>query len=246
VTSQDTGTSIVSTWNSKKTPDKLKVGEIKKNYESKREIAITLTKSEPIPKEEKKNLSKSSPNLTFDNLPNKSRLNQSTDSYKSKSKWNFPCYRWIDEHEEIFEGTSFLPQYETSKERSIQRKDELERKRGIYQWKLVDGLPQYIRCTFETLPYDERWNDEKLHDFMSSRMKAGANFGLDKVLGLFHKWKHFDDYADLFNLLPVPKLQKTWRSDEVFARERIHGVNPCSIQRVVEWPIKISRSKPKL
>jgi len=155
-----------------------------------------------------------------------------------KTNWIFPCYRWINEHEEIFEGMSMLPQYETSRERLNQRKDELEKMRGIYQWKLSDGLPQYMRCKFETLPMDERWNEEKLHDFMSSRMRAGANFGLDKVFGLFHDWKDFEDYADLFNLLPIPELQKTWKNDETFARLRIHGVNPCNIQRVVEWPIK--------
>jgi hypothetical protein len=47
-------------------------------------------------------------------------------------------------------------------------------------------------------------------------MKVATSFGLDKLFGLFHTWKDFDDYKDLFNFLPLPPIQKTWKEDETF------------------------------
>jgi hypothetical protein len=37
----------------------------------------------------------------------------------------------------------------------------------------------------------------------------------------FHNWKDFDDYKELFNLLPVPKLQKLWKQDETFGIKKL-------------------------
>lgn len=156
---------------------------------------------------------------------------------ETKSSWTFPCYRWIDEREELWEGTSILPQYDTKRERVEQRRDELERKRGLYQWKHFEGLPCFVRSKFATLPKDEKWNEEKLQDFMGSRMRAGTNFGLDKLMEIFHTWKDFDDYTDLFTLLPIPKIQKVWKLDETFAKQRMQGINPTTIRRVTSLPI---------
>lgn len=151
--------------------------------------------------------------------------------------WTFPCYRWVDEREELWEGTSILPQQETNQDRLIQRKDEIEKMRGRYQWKRVDGLPTYIRSKFATLPFDEQWTEEKLEDFLGPRHRALANFGLDKFLEVFQHWTDFEDYTELFKLIPVPPLQQVWREDETFGRLRLQGVNPSLVRRVTTLPI---------
>ena len=101
-------------------------------------------------------------------------LKSKTPRTKSKKKlntsitvqcWEFPLYCWVDEREEIWEGTctfksiSFkltyiarLPQNETEKERITQRKDEIEFSRGRHQWRIDPGLPGYIRSKFASLP----------------------------------------------------------------------------------------------
>lgn len=158
----------------------------------------------------------------------------------TKTEWHFPCYRWIDEHEELWEGTSVLPQHEKKAERVRLRNDERERKKGLYMWgDYGDHLPGFIRSKFDNLPFDERWSEEKMGDFMGSASKAGINFGIDKFTSVIgQKWKSLDDWKDFFHVLPVPKIAANWRDDEVFARQRIQGVNPTVIKRVTEWPLQ--------
>lgn len=45
-----------------------------------------------------------------------------------------------------------LPQHETNPDRIRQRKDELERKKGMYQWKVQEGWPSFIKSKFADLP----------------------------------------------------------------------------------------------
>ena len=70
-------------------------------------------------------------------------------------------------------------------------------------------------------------------DFLSSRFKAGANFALDKVLEKFKQWKDFDDYKELFNILPVPKLQRNWLEDKTFGKGFFGGVKNRNLYRNV-------------
>jgi hypothetical protein len=89
--------------------NKLKVADIKRSYESKREISLSEgeMKTETNNDKTKVSVSKSSyfsKSQSSRKLEGGFELKKSSDETR-RVHWIFPCYRWIDEHEELFEGT---------------------------------------------------------------------------------------------------------------------------------------------
>jgi hypothetical protein len=163
-------------------------------------------------------------------------LNKITVQVREKS-FVFPCFkygwlksdivRWIFEVEEIREGTSFLPQNEPSAVTAKQRAQALERKRALYQFNdSLKGFPSSIKAKYLNLPVrcewvltkqlDERWTDEKEHDFITARNRIVKDALLDKFFHSSAKVDHFSGYEDFFKFLPKPELRKTWKTDKQF------------------------------
>lgn len=55
-----------------------------------------------------------------------------------------------------------------------QRSDEIEKRKGIYQWNQSLGgeLPSVLRAKYENLPADEKFSTEKSEDFIQARNRV--------------------------------------------------------------------------
>jgi len=162
-----------------------------------------------------------------------------TVSYKGK-KWVFPFYTWIElQKVSVRAAKAVLPGNEYP-EALQERKDQLEERRGIYQWLRFPKFefPSIAKFSFyEELPVWERWNSEKLQDYMASRDQLLKEFLLDKFLEKFEakEWVSFDEFKELFRTMKLPECEH-WIKDEDFGRRRIQGASVTFLKRLSKRP----------
>jgi arachidonate 15-lipoxygenase len=63
-----------------------------------------------------------------------------------------------------------------------------------------------------------------------------ANMLATRVESLFDPFDRLEDYEELFPVLPKPTSAKNWRSDSMFAYQRLAGVNPMVIRGIDRLP----------
>lgn len=119
-----------------------------------------------------------------------------------------------------------LPQKDTT---AIQqeRQTQLEKTREEYQLGL--RLPNSARV--KTLPTQEAFSEEYNKNRATLAGKIGAN--QQAFLANPKPFQSLDDYAALFPVLPLPDIAKTFRNDDVFARQRLSGCNPMELKNVL-------------
>lgn len=81
--------------------------------------------------------------------------------------------------------------------------------------------------------------------YLFGRAKAAADLPLNlaaaKARTLLDPFDALEDYDDIFVTLPTPAVAQTWRTDRMFAEQRVAGVNPIGIRRVVAVPDGLDR-----
>jgi arachidonate 15-lipoxygenase len=119
-----------------------------------------------------------------------------------------------------------LPQKDTratQQERLVQ----LGKTREEYQMGL--RLPNSAKV--KTLPTQEAFSEgySKNRDTLLEKVVANQQ----AFLASPKPFQSFDDYAALFPILPLPDIAKTFRNDDVFARQRLSGCNPMELKNVL-------------
>jgi hypothetical protein len=154
-----------------------------------------------------------------------------------------------EQKQEEKKGQKFeLPQ-KCTKEMQDLRKIQLDQYKEIYQFEYSDWMPPH----FKGIPKKELDCEEIgrvveiFRTLDTNRAKMGFNIGVDALHDIFKPdTDPFQDYLDMlpgemtFNgyKRPVPKVAKTWRTDEEFARQRIIGFNPFVIKKYKEHVAK--------
>jgi len=154
-------------------------------------------------------------------------------------EWNFPNFKWL------LHGTFFIREGRASLEKDDNhketRKKEIEEARAAYKWG-----PAYkgLLCNNafgkpKQLPINEQWNDNRRHDLYADAIDAILSAGWGLLKNLTDKWDHFDDFEKIFQLhMKTPKLVSSWKSDETFGNERLHGATVTQFERIDEIPKK--------
>jgi arachidonate 15-lipoxygenase len=119
-----------------------------------------------------------------------------------------------------------LPQKDaktTQQERLLQ----LGKTREEYQLEL--RLPNSAKA--KILPVQEAFSEgyNKNRTILSEKIAANQQ----AFLASPKPFQRFDDYAALFPVLPLPDIAKTFRDDDVFARQRLSGCNPMELKNVL-------------
>ncbi len=119
-----------------------------------------------------------------------------------------------------------LPQKET-RATQLERLLQLGKTREEYQLGL--RLPNSARV--KTLPAQEAFSEgyNKNRAILSEKVAANQQ----AFLASPKPFQSFDDYAALFPVLPLPDIAKTFRDDDVFARQRLSGCNPMELKNVL-------------
>ena len=98
--------------------------------------------------------------------------------------------------------TAKLPTDEQHTDTKIQREEQLQQRRSIYEWgddKAYSDLPGFVKAAdVESLPKDNQFTEEAQYDLHRARRKALFNLGLVHLLNLFDEWDDFDDYRKVF------------------------------------------------
>lgn len=164
---------------------------------------------------------------------------------KIKSKnvtYDFPCNRWVQSENVIFEGTAKLPTDQQHDIVKSQREEELKQRRSIYEWGDDDtylDLPGYVKAAdVKTLPKDVQFTEEAMYDLHKARRAALINLGLVKLLNLFDNWDDFDDYRKAFTgfIGKVPQAADHWSDDRFFGSQFMNGCNPDALRRCTKLP----------
>lgn len=119
-----------------------------------------------------------------------------------------------------------LPQKDSSATQQ-ERQMQLQKTREEYQ--LGFRIPNSARV--ETLPEIEAFSEGYNNNRVTLSEKIAAN--QDAFLQNPQPFQSFDDYAALFPVLPLPDIAKTFRNDDVFARQRLSGCNPMELKNVL-------------
>ncbi|KAF3886949.1 MULTISPECIES: lipoxygenase family protein [Nostocales] len=108
-----------------------------------------------------------------------------------------------------------------------ERQQQLEIARSEY--KLTSRLPNSIRVA--TLPTQEVFDDEYSKNQASISQKITEN--QQAFLQNPKPFLTLEDYTNVFKVLPLPDIAKTFRSDATFAGQRLWGPNPMEITNVL-------------
>jgi arachidonate 15-lipoxygenase len=104
---------------------------------------------------------------------------------------------------------------------------QLQKSREEYQ----TGLRLPNSAKVKTLPVQEAFSPGYNDNRTILSGKIGAN--QQAFLAKPKPFQSFDDYAALFPVLPLPDISKTFRNDDVFARQRLSGCNPMELKNVL-------------
>ncbi|MEA5596155.1 lipoxygenase family protein [Rivularia sp. UHCC 0363] len=119
-----------------------------------------------------------------------------------------------------------LPQKD-SRATQQQRQMQLQQTREEYQLGL--RLPNSPRV--ETLPEREAFSEGYNNNRVILSEKIGAN--QQAFLDNPKPFQSLDDYAALFPVLPLPDIAQDFRSDDVFAQQRLSGPNSMELRNVL-------------
>ncbi|MGB3650893.1 MAG: lipoxygenase family protein [Rivularia sp. (in: cyanobacteria)] len=119
-----------------------------------------------------------------------------------------------------------LPQKD-SKATQQERLMQLGKTREEYQLDL--RLPNSPRV--ETLPEQEGLSEGYTNNRATLSEKTAAN--QQAFLDNPKPFQSLDDYAALFPVLPLPDIAQDFRSDDVFAQQRLSGPNPMELKNVL-------------
>lgn len=124
-----------------------------------------------------------------------------------------------------------LPQADTPQER-YQRERNLVSQRDLYEWLHPPGLPPVCKGVPEPEEFTHRKSDTMVLDVANSLLNAAMGFMEWKRKGS----RRLSHYDALYTLERAPAVQKYWRRNSEFARERKNGVNPFLITSIAEMP----------
>ncbi|MUG92844.1 hypothetical protein F7734_10440 [Scytonema sp. UIC 10036] len=108
-----------------------------------------------------------------------------------------------------------------------ERQQQLEIARSQYQ--LTSRLPNSVRV--ETLPVQEAFDEGYSKNRASITQKS-----IENQQAFLQDPKPFlalEDYTNVFKVLPVPEIAKTFRKDAIFALQRLWGPNPMELTNVL-------------
>ncbi|XP_046901368.1 hydroperoxide isomerase ALOXE3-like [Hypomesus transpacificus] len=154
----------------------------------------------------------------------------------------FPCYNWLstDEPQSIREATAKLV-FEDIREGQMEREKELEKRRGVFQWKVyADGVPECVEADSPLdLPRAVRFSFTKDSQFQLTAGASIARLYLQGFLSSNVPWSGMDEYesihvekeTDLFEY-----VKEHWEEDEFFGYQFLNGINPMLIQRCSKLP----------
>lgn len=120
-----------------------------------------------------------------------------------------------------------LPQNDTHTQQQ-QRQEQIASQRGDYQYSYTDGI-----LLIKELPQLEMFSFKYLLERDKGLVALILNMLATRVENIFAPFDRLEDYEELFPILPLPLVSKTFSNDAVFARQRIAGANPMVIERVV-------------
>lgn len=86
------------------------------------------------------------------------------------------------------------------------------------------------------VPSREAFSARYVAERIFSLADLGPNFLAAKARSLVDPLDHLQDYEDLFQLLPLPDVARTYKADWVFAEQRLAGANPFTLQRLDAVP----------
>ena len=122
------------------------------------------------------------------------------------------------------------------------RKRQVQRRRSLYDWEHVDGLPGRLKtATYEDLPKEMKYPTDKDMDVMKVLKKNLSITKRTDVLGLFDSWDVFSDAPKVLGSLVkdmkvVNHTVRKWNSDKEFGRQLLNGAHPLRIQLVTSLP----------
>lgn len=169
----------------------------------------------------------------------------------------FPYFGWVVRGQvaRLLPGRACLRFEEESPVLVQARADQLEQRKGIYQWAPGRGLPDHVAVQDPVaMPLDERFTGAR------ESMNA-AETRLTKLNGLtvtastlFDPFDQPDDAYKLYPVLPRPLLaakpapgeKPAHQSDEEFGWQCLAGVAPNHLRRVVSIPLKFRVDSARL
>lgn len=119
-----------------------------------------------------------------------------------------------------------LPQYDQLTTQQ-ERQQQLEQTRQQYQVAL--RLPTAVRVA--TLPVQEVFSQGYINNRATLSEKIGAN--QQAFLQNPQSFLKLSDYAEVFPVLPLPDVAKTFGSDAKFTQQRLSGPNPMELTNVL-------------
>jgi arachidonate 15-lipoxygenase len=119
-----------------------------------------------------------------------------------------------------------LPQKNSS---ALQRERQQQLEQARQEYQLAFRLPNSARVA--TLPpqevFDEGYNKNRA--ILSEKLAANQQAFLENP----SPFLTLEDYADVFKVLPLPDIAKTYMSDGIFAQQRLSGPNPMELTNVL-------------
>ncbi len=119
-----------------------------------------------------------------------------------------------------------LPQNDT---KAIQQERQVQLGKTREEYEIGLRLPNSAHV--KTLPEKEAFSEGYNKNRAILSEKIGAN--QQAFLQNPKPFQRLDDYTALFPVLPLPDIAKTFRDDDVFARQRLSGCNPMELKNVL-------------
>ncbi len=119
-----------------------------------------------------------------------------------------------------------LPQKDSP---AAQQERQMQLAKTREEYRLDLRLPNSPRV--ETLPEQEAFSE----GYQNNRATLSEKIAVNQQAFLENPkpFQSFDDYAALFPVLPLPDISQDFRSDDVFAQQRLSGPNPMELKNVL-------------
>ncbi|RUT00759.1 hypothetical protein DSM106972_071680 [Dulcicalothrix desertica PCC 7102] len=122
-----------------------------------------------------------------------------------------------------------IPSLPQNDPKAIQQERQVQLGKTREEYQIGLRLPNSARVN--TLPEKEAFSEGYNNNRAILSEKIGAN--QQAFLQKPKPFQRLDDYTALFPVLPLPDIAKTFRDDDVFARQRLSGCNPMELKNVL-------------
>ncbi|XP_042359016.1 hydroperoxide isomerase ALOXE3-like [Plectropomus leopardus] len=155
----------------------------------------------------------------------------------------FPCYRWISRGELVeLRGGRAMKDFEEVHSLLIEhRKNELIKKKSLYQWKVMgEGQPHINHLDdVSQLSAEIRYSKSKATEVYNTKTIIGLELKLKGMIGSTEKWERIEDMKKIFwckKTTMSEYVSEHWKEDDFYGYQFLNAINPNMIKRCSELP----------